>query len=79
MNEQRVAAMLDLTQGDKPWSMIGDDLGTFLDTNTVDGDILANVVLEVTYIPEDDDVLLRLPGYTGRQASRPTKPVDEGQ
>lgn len=63
MNEQKIAAMLDLAQGDEPWSKVGEDLGEFLDMNTRDRDAPADVVLEVSYIPEDDDVLLRLPCY----------------
>lgn len=62
MSEVKIAAMLDLAQGDATWEEVGRDLGSYLDANTRDGD-LADVVMAIDYIPEDDDIMLRLPGY----------------
>jgi hypothetical protein len=64
MSEVKIAAMLDLAQEDADsWKSAGDDLSGFLESNSRDGEEPANVVLEVSYIPEDGDILLRLPGY----------------
>ncbi|GEM_PF-3507609 len=62
MSEVKITAMLDLVKGDASWEEVGRDLGAFLDANTPELDP-ADVVLEVSYIPEDGDILLRLPGH----------------
>ena len=62
MRDVKITAMLDLAQGDATWEEVGRDLGSYLDAHTMDND-LADVVMTVDYIPEDGDIMIRLPGY----------------
>jgi antitoxin component HigA of HigAB toxin-antitoxin module len=62
MSEVKITAMLDLANGDASWEEVGRDLGNFLDANTTDFGP-ADVVMTVYYAPEDDEYLIRLPGY----------------
>lgn len=62
MPEHKVAAMISFDACDADtWASAGEHLGQFLEFNSLDGEEPAHVVMEVSYIPEDDDYLIRLP------------------